>query len=174
MKKLQMPFRIWVLIPIFFVLGIIGCSPQILALPSHIHTVGVAVFQNQTSRYGLETELTSDIIQQFQVDGRLSVVSPSKADLLVKGRILYYSRDPILYNTTNNLVLQYRLVFTYDVEAIDQTDGRSLFEEKNQMGTIFYYTNNEPGAITQTQDQAENQLMQETAQIIVHKILLGY
>ncbi len=53
-----------------------GCHPAALVIPSYIQTVGVQLFDNRTSYYGLDTLFTAATIRQFQIDGRLPIADP--------------------------------------------------------------------------------------------------
>lgn len=159
---------------VLFLLGMAGCHPAALVIPSYIHTVGVEVFKNQTSYFGLETTITQDMIQQFQIDGRLGIESPEKADLVVKGIIRQFIIEPILFDPKTNVVLQYRLSVTFDLTAVDQQEKKTILEDNQRIHSVFYYTQQYAGAIQQTQDQAFAQLANDMAYSSVRRVLEGY
>jgi hypothetical protein len=152
---------------------IIGCHPAVMVIPSYVRTVGVEVFKNQTSYYGLETTITQSIIQQFQIDGRLGIENPEKADLAIRGVIRKYIIEPILFDPKTNIVLQYRLSVIYDLAALDQQEKKTLFEDNQRIHSIFYYTPEYAGAIQQTQEQALAQLAKDMAYSCVRRVLEG-
>jgi hypothetical protein len=173
-KKYFIGLGFFRLVPfIFFPMFVIGCHPAVMVIPSYIRTVGVEVFKNQTSYFGLETAITQDMIQQFQIDGRLAIDNPEKADLVVRGVIRKYIIEPILFDPKTNVVLQYRLSVIYDLAAVDQQEKKTLFEENQRIHSIFYYTPDYSGAIQQTQDQALAQLAKDMAYSSVRRVLEG-
>jgi hypothetical protein len=163
----------------WFVLGLVlscvaalgGCHPAALVLPPHLKTVGVSTFENKTSTYGLESLLTDQTILQFRQDGRLDYVSENKADLLVKATVTRYLKESILTDTATNRPKQYRLSVTYQLKAVDQVDGRTLFDLNDQARSVLYYTSDFPGALAETEEQAQIRLAEDTARAIVRKTL---
>ncbi|HJT23556.1 MAG TPA: LPS assembly lipoprotein LptE, partial [bacterium] len=98
--------------------SMLGCHPAALIVPSYIQSVGVSLFENKTSYFGLDTLFTQAAIRQFQEDGRLPLVDSDKADLVVKAVIRQYVQEPQMYDPKTNYVLQYRLSVVYDLAAV--------------------------------------------------------
>ncbi|HVZ80873.1 MAG TPA: LPS assembly lipoprotein LptE [bacterium] len=157
--------------PIFF---LSGCHPAVLIVPSYIKTVGVELFQNRTSYFGLETLFTRATIRQFETDGRIPLEDPDHADMVVKVVIRQLDKIPSYYDPKTNAVLQYRLSVTYDIAAVDQREKKTFFEDNGKIHSLFYYTPDYVGAVTQTEDQAMAQLAEDMARTIVRRVLEGY
>jgi hypothetical protein len=151
-----------------------SCHPAVVIVPSYIQSVGVQTAENHTSYYGLETSLTQNTIQQFQFDGRLPLGDPDRADLIIKLTIQQFLITPIFFDPKTNNVLQYQLTLTYDLTAMDTKENKVFIEDKGRQHSVYYYTPQYTGAINQTQDQAIAQMMQETAQLIVQRVMVGY
>ena len=62
------------------------------ALPSHIRTVRVAVFENRTGYPGLEAELVKALVREFQADGTL-VPGARYADSVLSGALIQVRRS---------------------------------------------------------------------------------
>jgi hypothetical protein len=150
-----------------------GCAPAVLIVPSYIQSVGVAPVKNETSEYGLDTLLTGQMIQAFQVDGRIPIANPNGADLVVNLTIKKFDEIPMLFDPKTNFVLQYRITITYDLDAIDQKQKRTLVEDKDKIHSYFYYTSQYVGAITQTDQQAQAQMADELCRNLVRRVLEG-
>ncbi len=149
-----------------------GCHPAALVVPSYIQSVGVALVDNRTSYYGLDTIFTQAIIHQFQIDGRLPVVDPDKADMVVKMTLRQYVQEPQMY-ATNNYVLEYRLSVVYDLAAVDEQEKKTFVEDDNKIHSYFFYTPQYTGAPNMTMDQAVTQLAGDTAYVVVRRVLEG-
>jgi len=130
--------------------------------------------ENRTSYYGLETSLTENTIQQFQFDGRIPIADPDRADMTVKLVIQQFLITPIFFDPKTNNVLQYQLNLTYDLTVFDNKENKVFIEDKGRQHSVYYYTPQYTGAINQTQDQATAQLMQETGQLIVQRVMEGF
>ena len=150
-----------------------SCAPAVLIVPSYVKSVGVNLFNNKTSYYGLETLFTNQLIQDFQIDGRLPIENPNNADLVVNVTIEKYVETPVLVDPSRNFVDQYRIDVTYDLSAIDKQENRTLVEDKNKIHSYFYYTPQYVGAVNQTDQQAQAQLADDLGRSIVRRVLEG-
>ena len=153
---------------------LVSCHPAVVVVPSYIQSIGVETATNMTSYYGLETSLTQDTIQQLQVDGRIPLADAEKADLVIQLKIQQFLITPIFFDPKTNNVLQYQLTLTYDLTVLDKRENKTFIEDKGRQHSVYYYTPQYTGAINQTQDQATAQMMQETGQLIVQRVLEGF
>ncbi len=153
---------------------VMGCHPAVVVVPSYIQSIGVDTTQNRTSYYGLEALLTQNTVEQLQLDGRIPVESPEQADLVIKLTIQQFLINPIFFDPKTNNVLQYQLTLTYDMTVFDKKENKTFIEDKGRQHSVYYYTPQYTGAINQTQDQATAQMMVETGQSIVQRVLEGF
>ena len=174
MPRISPGRRWWLALSLFSALFLAGCHPAALVLPSYIQNVGVEVFQNRTSEFGLETLLTQRTLQQFQMDGRMQIEDPSRADLVVRAVITRYVEEPLMYDPKTNFVLQYRISLVYDLAAVDQKEKRTIVEDKDKIHSVFYYSPEYNGAIVETKQEAIARLGEDMARSIVRRVLEGY
>lgn len=170
MKKTLIRFSVM----IFLAAGLVGCHPAVVVVPSYIQSIGVETAENRTSYYGLETGLTQNTIQQLQIDGRIPIADPDRADLVIHLIIQQFLITPIFFDPKTNNVLQYQLTLTYDMTVLDKKENKTFIEDKGRQHSVYYYTPQYTGAINQTQDQATAQMMLETGQLIVQRVLEGF
>jgi hypothetical protein len=103
-------------------------------LPSHIKSVAVIPFDNETSASMLQGELTTQMRREVQ--GRLGLreANQNNANALVRGRIVRYEADiPVAYSadpTQSTSSAQRKVQITVDVEIVDQSTGRMLWSQK--------------------------------------------
>jgi hypothetical protein len=152
---------------------LLGCRPATIILPPHIHSVGLAVVENQTTQYGLDAICTQAVIRQFSTDGRFLLVTDNQADLVVKMVIRKFERDILLTDVNTNRPQQYRLSIQYDLTATDQIDQRPLFEDRGRVRSVLYYTADYQGAIVETEDQAITRLSEDLALSLVRRVIEG-
>ena len=162
-------FNLSLLLGYIFIL--VGCHPAAVVLPPHIRTVGISNVENRTSTYGLDSLLTEQTIREFRQDGRLDYVPEGKADLLVNVTVTRYLKESILTDTATNRPKQYRLSITYQLKGVDQVDGRTLFDLTDQGRGVLYYTADFPGALVETEEQAQARLVEDLARAIVRRTL---
>lgn len=119
------------------VLAIGSCMPYGFAgggFPSHVRTVAVLPFENETA----SPELQREVFEQLRrgIQSRLGVreAAEDRADAVVKGSITRYDPDvPVAYSSDPDRSVtnvRRKLQITVDIEIIDQTSGRSLFSKK--------------------------------------------
>jgi hypothetical protein len=108
-----------------------GCGYSLRGnLPAHLATVGVPVFLNRTGEPGVESVVTSAMVEAFATNGRLRVVRPEDADALLEGTIIGYELQSLAFDPQAN-VRQYRLVLTLDVLFRDMHRHEIIFAQRN-------------------------------------------
>ncbi len=73
------------------------------ALPAHVRTVRVEMFENRTGYPGLEAELARSIVREFQVDGRLRPAGAG-ADSVLRGSVAAVKRSVIQEDKLDDVV----------------------------------------------------------------------
>jgi len=141
-------------------------------LPAYIKTVAIPVFDNQTFKYGLESDLTRIIVDEFITDGHLEVVSEASADAVLRGNIVYYKLEPISFDA-NEVVTEYNLTISLNIVFEDKTSKEVLWEEPN----IYEYVNYFPlgsGGTPETEQDAFERLAQLLSQDVVRRTVEGW
>ena len=117
-------------------LTLASCLPYGFAgggLPSHVRTVAVLPFTNDTPVPELQRELLEAVRRGMQDRLNLREAAEAKADAVVRGAIIRYevdvpigfSADPRQANSARR-----RLQLTVDVQIVDQASGKTLWERK--------------------------------------------
>ena len=136
-----------------------------------IRTINVATFENKTFEHGLETNLSSVLTREFILDGTLSVVDISNADVQLGGEIVEYVLEPYTYGEEESDVQQYRIRVRADVALSREDTGETIWEEKQMEGDAAYYVS---GALAQTEDEALELALYELAKRIVSRTVKGW
>ena len=111
--------------------SVAGCGYSFRgSLPDHIKTVAVPVFTNKTAEPGVETLLTSAVVEAFATNGRLRVVKPEDADAILDGDVVGYNVLSIAFDNQAN-VRQYRLTVTMNIRLRDVRRSSILFEQQS-------------------------------------------
>jgi hypothetical protein len=101
------------------------------AFPSHVRTIAVLPFDNKTSSTELQGELLDNLRQKLQQRLGVRDAPQEKADALVRGTIVTYEPDvPVAFSADPRQALsaRRRLQITVDVEILDQTTGKVLWQ----------------------------------------------
>ena len=102
-------------------------------LPSHIRTVAIVPFENQTATPELPRELTEALRAKLRDRLGLRDASEAKANAIVRGVIQRYETDiPIGYSATNKQATTAKrlLQLVVDIEMVDQVTGKTLWQRK--------------------------------------------
>ena len=104
-------------------------------LPSHIRTVAILPFDNQTAEPSLTQEVSEAVREA--VEGRLGLrpAAEETADAVVRGTITQYTADiPLTFRAGeqgNVDVTRRRVQISVTVEIYDQREGRMLWQRSN-------------------------------------------
>ena len=97
-------------------------------LPSHIKTVAIPNFANETLEPALDQEATTAVLDRFVKDGRLKLAPESRADALLSGRIVRYENRVNNYGPDQS-PRDYVVVIALAVEMKDQVKNRELWKD---------------------------------------------
>ncbi|HWL40937.1 MAG TPA: LPS assembly lipoprotein LptE [Gemmatimonadaceae bacterium] len=103
-------------------------------MPSHVRTVAIVPFENQTPTPELQHELTVALRARLEARLGLRDASEAKANALVRGTIHRYETDiPVGFNAANRqtTTASRMLQLVVDIEMVDQVTGKILWQRKN-------------------------------------------
>lgn len=122
--------------------GVAGCGYTMSStLDPQYQTIFVSAFENQSKEYDLQAPLTNAVIRKFLNDGRLRVVGPSEADLVVTGTILDYGLHGLTFDR-NDEVTQFQLFVVASVRVTDTRTGDVLWSDPRMVGGTSFSTAN--------------------------------
>jgi len=106
------------------------------SIPSHIKTVAVPLFDDNTSFPGVREDLTNQVIDRFINENVLQVVPESKADLLITGTILSVQEKAAII-TTGEDVEQFEIYVNVKVKCTEIKSGKVWWEKTlRRFGTM--------------------------------------
>lgn len=121
-----------------FVLALAGCLYGFHGggLPSHIHTIAVIPFDNQTPVADIQREISDSLRVRLTSRLGLREASEARASAVVRGTIRRYeSGIPIGVNARSRsaTAVERALEMVLDIDVIDQTTGKSLWSRKGYL-----------------------------------------
>lgn len=117
------------------------------AFPSHVRTMAILPFENQTPTSELQSELYESMRHELQKRLGVRDAAQDRADALVRGTILSYDVDvPVAFSADARQAVsaRRRLQITIDVEILDQTTGKTLWQKKGLRAEGEYAERAEP------------------------------
>jgi lipopolysaccharide assembly LptE-like protein len=142
-------------------------------LPSHLKTVAVPVFENGTTEYTLEQDVTNAVIAAFIADNHLKVVDERSANAVVKGRITTY-RNAVFGFSQAAQAQEYRVTIGISVTFKDLVKNRELWSEPNMVKTANYYVVDTPGESAKTELDGRKQAITKLAEEIIARSVEGW
>lgn len=146
-------------------------SPALL--PSHLKTLAVPVFENGTTEYTLERDVTDAVIAQFVADNHLKIVDQRSADALLKGRITLYKNAVFGFSQAAQ-ASEYRVTIQLSVTFKDQVKNRELWSDENLIKTANYYVVDTPGSPARTELDGRKEVITKLAEEIVARSVQGW
>lgn len=130
-------------------------------LPDHIKTVAVPMFKNKTLEPGVESAVTSGVVNAFSGGGRVRVVPAEEADAILNGEVVGYSLDGLAFDRTAN-VRAYRLQLVLNVEFRDVRRSALLWRQEGLQETSDFQVQ---GQVSDTIARAQGAVLQAAAEI---------
>jgi hypothetical protein len=132
-------------------------------LPSHIRTVAIAPFENQTATPELPREITEAL--RIRLHDRLGLrdASEARANAIVRGTIQRYEVDiPIGFraNDKSATTAKRMLQLVVDIEMVDQVTGKTLWQRKGLLAEGQYEERGQAEGRKQAIDRIVNDIIE--------------
>lgn len=160
--------------------GILGCGYTTHSLIStRYKTIYIPPFENKSDITGetyandkykiykpyIDTDITRAVINKFLIDGNLKPVTQETADVILKGAVIEFRRDPLRYDD-NNEVQEYRINLIVNISLRSPKDDKTVWDEPSFTGTSTYFTT---GAQAKPETTAINDAVNDLARRIVER-----
>lgn len=132
-------------------------------LPSHIRTVAIVPFENETATPELPRELTDALRVGLHDRLGLRDAAESRANAIVRGTVQRYEIDiPIGYSATNKQATSSKrsLQLVVDIEMVDQVTGKTLWQRKGLLSEGQYEERGETAGRKQAIDRIVGDLIE--------------
>ncbi len=152
-----------------------GCAytTSTALLPSNLKTVAVPVFENATTEYTLQQEITDAVLQRFVQDNHLKVVNERSADCVLSGKIVAY-KNSVFGFSTQNRAQEYRVTITVSVVFKDQLKNREMWRDDAMIKTANYYVQDVPGQTAKTELDGRKEAIQKIADEVLSRSTQGW
>jgi len=124
-----------------------------------VKSISVPQFENKSTEYGINEDLTTQLINRFIEDNTLKVAAAGDADAVLRGQVDKYERVAYTYER-GDIVNEYKVNITISY-TIERKDGKILVDKSNVLGWGVYDVN------TETEQDAQQKAISKLAQDIV-------
>ena len=122
------------------------------SLPDHIKTMAVPIFKNRTLEPGLDSAITSGVVNAVPID---------QADAILQGEVVSYSLDGLAFDQNAN-VRAYQLQVVLNVEFRDVRKSALLWRQEGLSATSDFQVQ---GAVSDTIARGRGAVSQAAAEI---------
>ncbi|UCE17935.1 MAG: LptE family protein [Gemmatimonadota bacterium] len=137
-------------------------------LPSHIKSVAVPLFGNETTwEYGIKEKLTDAVIDAFAGDNTLRVESERNADSILRASIVSIKEVPFTYDQQEQ-VQEYKMQIFLTVRFEDVRERKVIWEDNAMEGWGIYSTGDEEW------EDGIDRAIEKLASDIVNKTVAGW
>ncbi|MDD5005081.1 MAG: LptE family protein [Candidatus Omnitrophica bacterium] len=159
-------------------LGFYGCGYTTRAYVGPYKTIYIAPFKNsiniasEKATYSnyltyyplLESAITQAVVDRFILDGSLKVVKESDADVVLKGELISYDRNPLRYAANNEDATEYRITLTVNMGFYRGKDGTEISKKNGFSGDTSYF-------ITGSQAKSEKAALDDAIKDLARRIV---
>ena len=119
----------------------------------------------------LETDITKKVINRYLFDGNLKPIKEPAADLVLKGELIEYRKDPLSYTANTENVTEYRINIYVNLSLWDAKENKLLWQENNFNGNYSYFTadNANSASVKVPEATAVNNAIEDLARRIVER-----
>ena len=118
----------------------------------------------------LETDITKKVINKYLFDGNLKPVKEGLADLVLKGELIEYRKDPVSYTSNSDNVTEYRININVNLSLWDKQEDKLVWAENNFNGNYSYFTSFASGNVIQVPEEtAVTNAVEDLARRIVER-----
>jgi hypothetical protein len=125
--------------------------------------MAILPFENQTASPVLQLEILENMRTQLQRRLGVRDAAEQRADAIVRGKILGYDADvPVAFSADPRQAVSARrkLQITVDVEILDQTSGKILWQRKGLKAEGEYAERAEPTGRLQAIERIVNEIVE--------------
>lgn len=115
-------------------------------LPSHIRTVAILPFENETPHM-VENEIVQRLQTELPRNLGVRLAEESRADAVIRGRVLSFDESPVSVRPTQQdqsevNVIQRQVRIAYELEIYDVREDRPLWRAQGQTALGSFYPDN--------------------------------
>lgn len=116
----------------------------------------------------IETDITRAVNNRYLFDGNLKPLKEGTADLILKGEVVDFRKDPLRYDEGDN-VSEYRINLVVNISLWERAEDKLLWTENNFTGdTTYFATGNqaisEGTAVTNALNDLSRRIVERTVE----------
>ena len=148
----------------------VGSKYKTIYITPFVNKINITTDTDAANKYRLyrpmiETDITRSVINRYLFDGNLRPLKEETADLILKGEVIEFRKDPLRYDSNDN-VSEYRINLVVNISLWDRVENKELWSENNFTGDATYFAT---GPQTKTDDAAVSDALKDISRRIVER-----
>lgn len=145
------------------------------ALPSHIKTIAVQTFRNESLRFKVEQKFTSALINELLLrTSRFKFTSDlEQADAVVSGNIRNFGFRHVLLDN-NGRTRVFEITINAGILLRDQTNNKVLYDNQRLTFRGEYELSDDPRSFFNEEDPAVERLARDFAKSVLSTVMEGF
>jgi hypothetical protein len=135
--------------------------------------VAIPVFENGTTEYTLEQDVTAAVVERFVRDNHLRIVDERSANAVIRGKLIGYKNAVFGFSAANR-AQEYRVTLTCSVVFKDLVKNREIWSEPNLVKTANYFVVDVPGQPARTELDGRKEAITKIADEILNRSVEGW
>ena len=135
--------------------------------------MAIPVFENATTEYTLEQDVTNAVVERFVRDNHLRVVDERSANAVIRGKLIGYKNAVFGFSAANR-AQEYRVTLTCSVVFKDLVKNREIWSEPNLVKTANYFVVDVPGQPARTELDGRKDAITKIADEILTRSVEGW
>lgn len=150
--------------------SMVGSKYRTIYITPFVNMVNITSEGNAANKYKLyrptiETDITRYVNNKYLFDGNLKPIKEESADLILKGEVVEFRKDPLRYDN-NDIVSEYRINLVVNISLWDRLENKQLWRENNFTGDTTYFTS---GSQAKSEDVAVVDALNDLSRRIVER-----
>lgn len=135
-------------------------------IPPYLKSIAIPIPENRTVRPGLSELLTETLIQDFNRDGRLRIVKPERATLILYTTITNFEKSPQEYDASQNVYL-WKITIEAQIDCEDRVKKSTYWK-----GPISAWIAYDPSK--ESEDEGIKRAIEKLSEEITRRILTSW
>ena len=135
--------------------------------------MAIPVFENATTEYTLEQDVTNAVVDRFVKDNHLRVVDERSANAVIRGKLIGYKNAVFGFSAANR-AQEYRVTLTCSVVFKDLVKNREIWNEPELVKTANYFVVDVPGQPARTELDGRKEAITKIADEILTRSVEGW
>ncbi|HYH01197.1 MAG TPA: LPS assembly lipoprotein LptE [Terriglobales bacterium] len=160
-------------------IGMTACGYRVAGkasrLPTHVRTITIPAFVNQTQQYKLEQILTQAVVREFVTRTQYRIVSQpeTEGDAILTGAVTNVQIAPVTFDSRTGRASTVLVAIAMRVRLADR-QGHTIFENPNYVFREQYQVSRELSSFFQEEGPAMDRLSREFARTLVSNVLEAF